>query len=63
MLVNRIDNVTGRYGIKSEIGVGGYILWNTLGSLIIVGPIIAEYKFLKNMNAVCYNYNQAQVAQ
>ena len=60
MLVNRIDNVAPRYELKSEIGVGGYLLWCILGSLIIVGPIIAEYKFFKNMNAVCYMYNQSQ---
>lgn len=59
MIVSRVDNGAIHYGRKSSVSVGSFILWNTLGTLIIVGPIVAGYQLLKTMNEVCTGYNNS----
>lgn len=37
---------------------GTYWLWNILGALIIVGPLVYTYKLLHAVNDLCADYNQ-----
>lgn len=39
------------------LSASDYWLWGILGSLIIVGPFIYMYKYLKAINTLCADYN------
>ena len=39
------------------LSASDYWLWGILGSLIIVGPFIYMYKYLKAINTLCADFN------
>lgn len=53
----RMGNELRRRGIAFDFGAADFWLWNVLGSLIIVGPFIYMYKFIKAINLLAANYN------
>ena len=54
----RIGSELRRRGIHYSFGAGDFWLWNMLGSMIVVGPLVYSYKLFKAMNLLCENYNQ-----
>lgn len=59
-VTEKFANVIRTSGAKPAITGGGFLLWEIFGSLIIVGPFIALYKFFKNWNASNALYNSRQ---
>lgn len=53
----RIGRELARRGISYSFDAATFWLWGVLGSLIIVGPFIYMYKFLKAMNLLSAHYN------
>lgn len=53
----RIGNELARRGIGYGFGASSYWLWNILGALIIVGPLVYMHKLLKAMNLINQSYN------
>lgn len=56
-LSSRIGNELKRRGIPYSFGASDFWLWNTLGCLIGVGPLIYTYKLLKAMNMLSQDFN------
>lgn len=56
-LSNRIGNELKRRNISYSFGAGTFWGWGVLGSLIIVGPFIYNYKLFKSMNLLSEDYN------
>lgn len=54
---SRIGSELTRRGIPYSFGAGDFWLWNVLGSLIGVGPLIYMYKLLKAMNLLSQDFN------
>lgn len=54
----RIGSELQRRGIPYRFGAGSFWLWNVLGLLIVVGPLVYTYKLFKAMNLLAENYNQ-----
>ena len=54
---NRIGDELTRRGLGYSFGAGTFWGWNILGSFIIVGPFIYQYKLLKAMNMLAADYN------
>ena len=55
---NRLKNVGEEYGVKIDEKGSTYILWMLFGSLLFgVGPWIALYLFICNVNRICHAYN------
>lgn len=53
----RIGNELKRRGINYNFSAASFWLWNTLGCLIIVGPIVYTGKLFKAMNLLSEHYN------
>lgn len=62
-IISRIDYGANHYGVKSSTSITSYILWHTLGALILVGPIIANVKLWRTTNRVCQAYNSNMFGQ
>ena len=58
LLIRRTSAFLSAKNKISNISVIGYLLWSTLGVITIVGPFIAMYRVIKNINEVCEFYNQ-----
>lgn len=56
-LSSRIGNELKRRGIYYSFGAGSFWLWNTLGLLIIIGPIVYFGKLCRALNLLSENYN------
>lgn len=56
-LSNRIGNELRRRGIAYSFSAADFWLWNVLGALILVGPLVYTYKLFKSMNLLCDHYN------
>ena len=56
-LSNRIGKEMDRRNLPHRISAGTYWLWNTLGLLIAVGPLVYIYKLCKAMNTLAKHYN------
>lgn len=54
---NRIGNELKRRGINYSFGADTFWLWGVLGMLILVGPLVFRYKYLKSMNLLAEDYN------
>lgn len=54
---NRIGNELKRRGVPYSFSAGDFWLWNVLGSLIVIGPLVYTHKLLKAMNMLCVHYN------
>jgi len=55
---NRIGNELARRGIGYSFSAGTYWLWNTLGCLIVVGPLVYLHKLFKATNLLNADYNE-----
>lgn len=53
----RIKNELARRGIDYRFGAGSFWGWNTLGCLILIGPLIFIHKRCKAMNLLSEHYN------
>lgn len=57
-LADRIQ-VTGEHmGIKIRPGGGTVLGWKLFGSFILIGPFVADYYVIRNMNRLAKEYNQ-----
>lgn len=56
----RISANAHRRNIHCNITGGSILLWYILGSLIIVGPLIALHKMIHGLNDLCYAYNSVR---
>lgn len=56
---DRIGRELTRRGHSTSFSSATFWLWNVLGSLIAIGPLVYVYKLLHSMNDLCadYNYN------
>lgn len=57
-ICNRIGNELRRRGIPYEFDASTFWLWNVLGYLILVGPLVFVHKFMKAMNILNADYNE-----
>ncbi|MDR1106813.1 MAG: DUF4234 domain-containing protein [Treponema sp.] len=62
MLGDRLQDNAQRYGLAFKESGGTVLLWYILGSFIIVGPFIAFYIIIKNVNALADEYNKKNTA-
>ena len=53
----RMGDELARRGIDYSFGTKDFWLWNILGSLIFVGPLVWSYKLIKAMNLLAADYN------
>lgn len=51
------ENCT-RKGIKAPCSGGSLLCWNILGSMIVIGPLVAMHKMIKGLNLLCAHYNR-----
>ena len=58
LLVSRMNDFLATKGVEKRITPLGYLLWDTIGLLIIVGPFIAMHKLLHTMNDCASLYNE-----
>lgn len=56
-LSNRIGAELKRRGIQYNFGAGSFWLWNVLGILILVGPLVYVHKLCKAMNLLAADFN------
>ncbi|MDR1931723.1 MAG: DUF4234 domain-containing protein [Spirochaetales bacterium] len=61
MLGDRLYDAAPRYGLSFKESGGTLLLWALLGSVIVVGPFIALYIIIKNVNALADKYNAGSV--
>jgi hypothetical protein len=57
-VAERIEEALEKRRIDYEFGTLDFWKWNILGSLILVGPVIYNYKLFKAMNLLCESYNE-----
>ena len=63
-VVERIYDAGKRYGVETKCTGSTYLIWALVGSLLCgVGPFIALYKHVNDINAVAAAYNAAGVAR
>lgn len=53
----RIGNELKRRNVGYGFGAADFWLWNVLGSLILVGPLVYMHKLFKAMNKLSEDYN------
>ena len=56
-LANRVGNELSRRGLSTRLSAADFWLWNILGALIVVGPLVYVHKLAKAMNALASDYN------
>ena len=56
-LADKVGNELKRRGLGIDFGAKTYWLWNVLGSLILVGPIIYLVKLIDAVNALNADFN------
>lgn len=54
---DRIGGELARRGIAYSFSAGDFWLWEVLGSLIVIGPLVYTHKLAQAMNLLCANYN------
>ena len=54
---NRLGNELRRRNINSNFSAADFWLWNVIGSLIVIGPLVYMYKLFKACNMMCKHYN------
>ncbi len=53
------EQVTGeRMGLRIKPGPGTVLSWKLFGSFILMGPFVADYYVIRNMNRLAKAYNQ-----
>ncbi len=62
MIISRWENNAVQAGQTPRCTLVSYLLWTLLGSMIIVGPFIASYKYIHGFNQACAIYNAGATA-
>ena len=57
LIILRWENFAKLAGEKPKCTVGSFLLWSIVGSLIIIGPIVAFAKYINGFNQCCALYN------
>lgn len=57
----RLYEIAPRYNCELKETGTTFLLWNTFGTIIVVGPYIAWYQMFRNINLLIENYNQGNV--
>ena len=63
MLGDRLQDNGPKYNVTIKESGGTILLWYLVGSFIIVGPYVALYIIIKNINALAEEYNKKLPAQ
>ena len=53
----RIGAELKRRNVAYKFGAADYWLWNVLGTIIVVGPLVYAHKLFKATNKMCEHYN------
>ncbi|MDR0424946.1 MAG: DUF4234 domain-containing protein [Clostridiales Family XIII bacterium] len=62
MVAERLRGNAPRYGLVFNEGGLAFLLWYILGSLIVVGPFVAIYLLIRNINALADRFNAGVAA-
>lgn len=54
----RIHSNCYKKNVAATCNGGSLLLWNILGSLIVIGPFVAMHKRIEGLNRLCEAYNQ-----
>lgn len=57
-LEDRIQVTGERMGMRIKPGPGTVLSWKLFGSFILIGPFVADYFIIRNMNRLAKEYNQ-----
>ncbi len=56
-LEDRLQVTGERMGIRIKPGPGTVLSWKLFGSFILIGPFVADYYIIRNMNRLSKEYN------
>lgn len=56
-LEDRLQVTGERMGIRIKPGPGTVLSWKLFGSFILIGPFVADYYIIRNMNRLAKEYN------
>ena len=56
-LADRVQITGIRLGVKVRTGPGTVLAWNLFGSFILIGPLVARFLVIANMNKLAKAYN------
>lgn len=56
-LEDRLQVTGERMGIRIKPGAGTVLSWKLFGSFILIGPFVADYYIIRNMNRLVREYN------
>lgn len=56
-LEDRLQVTGERMGIRIKPGAGTVLSWKLFGSFILIGPFVADYYIIRNMNRLAREYN------
>ncbi|MGN0154199.1 MAG: DUF4234 domain-containing protein [Lachnospiraceae bacterium] len=57
-LEDRIQITGERMGMRIKPGPGTVLSWKLFGSFILIGPFVADYYIIRNMNRISKEYNK-----
>lgn len=57
-LSDRVQMTGAELGIKIKPGPSITLIWKLFGSFILIGPFVANYLVIRNMNRVARQYNK-----
>lgn len=57
-VADRIQTTGEDMGMKIKPGPGTTLFWMLFGSFILIGPFVADYFVIRNMNRIAKEYNQ-----
>lgn len=57
-LADRIQVTGEQMGMKVRPGGGTVLGWKLFGSFILIGPLVADYYVIRNMNRIAKEYNK-----
>lgn len=57
-LADRIQVTGEQMGMKIKPGGGIVLGWKLFGSFILIGPLVADYFVIRNMNRIAKEYNK-----
>ena len=61
-LGDRMQDIGPKYNVDIKEGGSTILLWYLLGASVIVGPFVAFYIIIKNVNALAEEYNKKPAA-
>ena len=57
-LADRVQTTGELYGIRVKPGPSVTLIWKLFGTFIIIGPFVANFMVIHNMNKVAHEYNK-----